>query len=643
MKKRKLIGVITALPESIHSKRILKGVFTQCEKYGYSVAVFSPMIQVCFEDKVYLKGETNIFELINCDLLDGIIVDTHSVTESEITDVAEYLSNKIKANSDIPIVAIDKPFGNYPCIKSDDKPTFKKIIEHFIKIHNCTDMYFLSGTKGTEISEDRVRFFKEIMAENGLDASDNRIFYGDFWYTGGAILGDRIISGEVRMPQAIICASDHMALGLVNRLCDNGYKIPEDVMISGFEATQEAALNDVSVSSFEANQTLTASKAVDYLMSLIEPDLEIQPLDTGEADIFHPGQSCTCDDNHNRAQVFFKDSFYYLFRDYGEKGMFENIDIGQLMEGYIPEKLTNSESPEKCLEQIYMLTYYALPYKRFYLCLRDDWLMTENQDEKGYPEKMNIVVHNTPVFDTGYHGDDSKHAFETKLMLPDMLEEGEPSVFYFSPVHFQDNTFGYAVLEREIKNGRVINLVYRNWLRFVNTSLEMIRAKNKLLEGSIRDTMTEAYNRRGMDIKLEKMLSKAEDGDKLFVCIVDMDNLKYINDNFGHTDGDFGIKKICDATLSIMGANEFCVRAGGDEFYLIGVGDYDEEIANQKVSDFYKYLAKDKETNSKVYKITASAGYEIAEITENMSVARVINSADAKMYRNKYERKKNRV
>lgn len=313
------------------------------------------------------------------------------------------------------------------------------------------------------------------------------------------------------------------------------------------------------------------------------------------------------------------------------------------MEGYIPEKLTSSESPEKCLEQIYKLTYFALPYERFYLCLRNDWLYADNNPEKGYPEKMNIVVHNTPELDSGYYGINNKHTFDAKLMLPDMLMEGEPSVFYFSPVHFSDISFGYAVLERNIKTDRIINLVYRNWLRFVNTSLEMIKAKNKLLEGSIKDTMTEAYNRRGMDIKLEKMLENAEKGDKLFVCIFDMDNLKYINDNFGHTDGDFGIKKICEATLYVLSQNEFCVRAGGDEFYIVGVGEYDDEIANGKISDFYKYLAKDKETNSKVYKITASSGYEIAEITDNISVAKVINSADAKMYRNKYERKKGRI
>jgi PleD family two-component response regulator len=71
-------------------------------------------------------------------------------------------------------------------------------------------------------------------------------------------------------------------------------------------------------------------------------------------------------------------------------------------------------------------------------------------------------------------------------------------VFYFAAVHFGDNTLGYDMLQRELSDKHLLNLVFRNWLRLVNNSLEMARAKNRYVQLSTKDNMTGLYNRRGM-------------------------------------------------------------------------------------------------------------------------------------------------
>ena len=82
MKRRKIVGLFTAVPESVHVQRVFEGIFTQCQKYGYDVAVFSPMAHLSGGYTVYTVGEVNIWELANFDLLDGIIVDTISLVEN---------------------------------------------------------------------------------------------------------------------------------------------------------------------------------------------------------------------------------------------------------------------------------------------------------------------------------------------------------------------------------------------------------------------------------------------------------------------------------------------------------------------------------------------------------------------------------
>ena len=60
MSKRKTLALINLMPETIHSQRVAKGVFKQCDKYGYNVAVFSSMTPLTFYFQDYSEGEVRI-------------------------------------------------------------------------------------------------------------------------------------------------------------------------------------------------------------------------------------------------------------------------------------------------------------------------------------------------------------------------------------------------------------------------------------------------------------------------------------------------------------------------------------------------------------------------------------------------------
>ena len=62
---RKRIGVITACPENDYQQRILSGIFAQANAYNYDVFVFSTLAHVTSNSKEHVKGELNIYNLIN--------------------------------------------------------------------------------------------------------------------------------------------------------------------------------------------------------------------------------------------------------------------------------------------------------------------------------------------------------------------------------------------------------------------------------------------------------------------------------------------------------------------------------------------------------------------------------------------------
>ncbi len=637
---RKLIGLITAVPETKHAQRVIEGVCTQCAKYDYNVAVFAPMSHFSGNNTAYINGELNIFELINFELLDGLIVDTVSLSENNEDTVKNAVCSKLQQQCKKPVISLNMPLGNYPVVNSTDRVIFKEIMEHVIDVHGATEICFLTGHEENIISKERLDYCFEVMKERNLPVKPEWVVYGDFWYTSGTTLAKRIVEGEIPRPQAVVCASDHMAIGLVRYLTKHGICVPEDIIVTGFEATQEAAVESISVTSFESNEAKTAADAVDMLCKVIDVK-ELQPFDDTNCKHLHAGVSCGCAPDFMHSVKAFKDSFYFMSRDYSIQD--DSVDIGQLLEGYMAEILTEAEDAQECLYHIYLNTYYLRPYHKYYLCLTEDWLDPSKVITKGYPGRMKIVVHNEMAPNTGFYKEEESISFMSKIMLPQMFEEeDEPCLFYFSPVHFRDKVLGYSVIQRKLTEEKKLTVVYRNWLRNVNTALEMIQTKSKLMQLSISDEMTGAFNRRGMDVHLKHMLDYAKEGDSLLVAVVDMDGLKYVNDTFGHTEGDYGIKQVHKALQFAAGPDEICVRAGGDEFYLFGVGQYTEEDIDKHIKEFYQYLTKVNATSKKPYLIGASIGMELALLNEQTKVESIINAADVKMYANKVERKQQR-
>lgn len=82
-----------------------------------------------------------------------------------------------------------------------------------------------------------------------------------------------------------------------------------------------------------------------------------------------------------------------------------------------------------------------------YICTCDDWQTMNEEAEDGYrtigyPEKMTQIY----TFEGENRSVDPEKAFHSKLMLPRLYEEcDKPSVYYLTPLHFNDRSFGYTV------------------------------------------------------------------------------------------------------------------------------------------------------------------------------------------------------
>lgn len=86
---------------------------------------------------------------------------------------------------------------------------------------------------------------------------------------------------------------------------------------------------------------------------------------------------------------------------------------------------------------------------------------------------------------------------------------------------------------------------------------------------AIKDTKTGLYNSRFFDAVFEIEIEKAKRGQKLSVITIDIDNLKSVNDRFGHSTGDAVIRRVARYVSENTRKSDIASRFGGDEFVIL--------------------------------------------------------------------------
>ncbi|MDN3638618.1 diguanylate cyclase [Simiduia curdlanivorans] len=169
--------------------------------------------------------------------------------------------------------------------------------------------------------------------------------------------------------------------------------------------------------------------------------------------------------------------------------------------------------------------------------------------------------------------------------------------------------------------------------RIIRHALERQCILNQFIEESWHDPLTGLYNRRFAMREITRLIvDKRRYGRNFSLAIIDMDDLKSINDSLGHLAGDKAIKFIADAMTTVVRSGDIIARFGGDEFLMIFPN---TEIADAKTSllRFLAHLQDNSLTvDGKDYCLTASCG--LVSCGE-ASLQSILERADAKLYQAK--------
>jgi diguanylate cyclase (GGDEF)-like protein len=189
-------------------------------------------------------------------------------------------------------------------------------------------------------------------------------------------------------------------------------------------------------------------------------------------------------------------------------------------------------------------------------------------------------------------------------------------------VPFLYTFLGYLVNERE------------KLLKKVKESEEKYRTL------SLYDELTHLHNRRGFDFLAEQQLKKANRmKNRMLLLFVDVDDMKWINDNFGHMEGDRALINTANILKKQIRESDVLARIGGDEF--VALLDIDKkvdglpEILGQRLDENIRTYNAEK---NRSIKLSLSIGFAYYDPISPCSIKELLDQADKNMYEQKQKK-----
>lgn len=639
MERRKCIGVFLGQPNLPFQTELLKHIRDNAFAVGCNVAVFSAMIYTkgypYFQD-----GESQNVSLANFDTMDAVIVvpDTLQASETDGSDVMEY----IKKNFNGPKVSLDIEAEGFRQFFCDDADSVSFLLSHLIEEHNCTDIAFMTGIEGHPHSIGRLNGFYKAMKEHNLPIDESRVFYGDFWYNEGERVVNDLCNSEKGLPQAIVCANDAMAVSVYKALEARGYRIPEDILVTGFDHAGNASSGDYPITSAMRNIGEIAEKAMHYIFE--EWGLSGFP-NFGSKERLVINTSCGC--------KIEKRQTYQISNENALSGGYYSCY------NFMLEDMISSDDIHDC---VWKIDWYASNQPEFlnkfsnmHLCLCEDWNKLSSLEHEGtFTDNVILALDKRDKFPGDRTNSNIKDIrFMANVLFPrkeyfpgfGSIEE-EPAMYYFNVLHFGKECFGYIVLSYNTETtDYVYDDVYVRWVRTVNASLESLRrqyaveALHQAAEKrAITDTMTGLFNRNGYNKMLSEMITDINEDEKFAFLFFDNNGLKYINDTYGHVAGDDVIcqtARIISKQYFPTARKEYNFRIGGDEYVKLVLGKINGEMAGKCIDSIHAELDKLNEEGGRAYPIYVAGGFQMYTADTIMSPDEIMKFADEQMYINK--------
>lgn len=495
MKKRLLIGVIMTECQINFQLDILKGIISQGFKTNSDIVILAPLHNF-YVVNPHKQAEKEIFKLISSQAFDGFLYGRNTIYDEDI----KLMTDNLLLASGKPVMLLDSQEHKvFESTAIDDCTAFEQITDHLIDVHGYKKIYCLTGPKNIFVAEERMRGFLISMKKHELSTGKNACLYGDFWKNAAEELAAKIIKGEVDRPDAVVCGNDVSAIALTDALIRGGISVPEDIAVTGYDDSDDAARNVPPIATYRRPNFQLGAEAFRRIYRMITGKIcrKVQN-DNGN---FIPSRSCGC----KNPPLKFATRAERMLQSYENDILHRDMLFD----------ITNTSTPEEFADRLDNYTYYLYKMRHLSICLTKKYIDCKNgkfSDSLTFKtgDEMKVILSKEGVH---RRFDMTKH-FSSEDILPCFNEERSyPLAYFITPLHFNENFFGYAAISYG-KLPMSFSELYLHWIKYINVALEQVRIKSildktisKASHAMLYDEYTGLLNRTGVKTRFSENIA----------------------------------------------------------------------------------------------------------------------------------------
>lgn len=584
---KKTIAVLVEEIWSDYIKEVLRGIFDYFNNTDYNFLFVQVRIETYEQDTFGLQYMSGI-KLLESKAVDCVIVSSPSfcsnISPEKLTEYLRPIEDKKIVSLSIPLKLNNTIRTSMSC-----KKAYSDFVKHVITKHGARKFAFMSGVLDKSIeARERLDAFKAALTENKIKLDESQIYYG--WFVVDSAydaLKEKIKTKNDVKFDTIFAANDAMALGCIKYLRELGLRVPQDVIVVGFDDIEAARDSELPLATIN-QQTVEHGRTVARLADNFVSGMKVSPETIIDVKAICR-ESCGCKTIGKKKQVYLDGS------DYNEeiKNTKRPDVISYELQLNKIFSLLDSTRSEETLKDLYdklsvVLKWLGINF--FVIVLYDEPISSDKDKVIDLPETAKMVFcvdkdRNLELIDVEYKFNLSESYLPKELF-------GNVSYHYaYQPIFYGNVQYGYLlgmVEDQTISLSSTFLKIICNeisqaykYTKILEENTALQKKNSTFLNESTKDELTGIMNLQGLlkygtdSIRLSlKMLNEG------LVIVADIDDLKKINFTYGHILGDKAILAQAEILQRTFRNNDMIARIGSDKFAVVAAGvslkDFDE-------------------------------------------------------------------
>jgi DNA-binding LacI/PurR family transcriptional regulator len=248
-RESRTLGIIVSDIENPFFPEVVKGFETRARQLGYDVILsdtnYDPRRTREAADRMAehkVRGVAIMTSEISVKLIHQLAERKIAVTFLDLAPVRKYMSN----------------------LRIDYSSGISQVVRH-LHAQGHRTIAFVAGRPGLTSNDARLQAYEHQMRDLGLEPGP--VFPGNLRFEGGLAAGLSIAKLSVR-PTAVVAVNDLTAVGVVKGLLNSGFRVPEDISVTGFDKTRLAEYSNPSITTVDVHRETLGQLAADALHEL---------------------------------------------------------------------------------------------------------------------------------------------------------------------------------------------------------------------------------------------------------------------------------------------------------------------------------------------------------------------------------------